>query len=194
MSKRYFDLSEDVYISGRWQLGHPVDPRGQKLDDPWQFRVGQSVHARARIRIPVKRPGTPLDFSHAAFSIPIVHARLASLFTELAPHDVQLIPVEVEAQSAEYFILNATRVVKCIDDPSCEEVEYWMPEDGRPEKTGTYRNVAGMRITPSNVGDARMFRTWGWTVALIISEDIKQALEREGATGTKFVEVTAPDR
>ncbi|MCY1083309.1 imm11 family protein [Archangium lansingense] len=51
---------------------------------------------------------------------------------------------------------------------------------------GLYRAVYGMRIDPSKVGDAKVFRTWRWTVALIVSEEFKEALERIGATGTKF--------
>jgi hypothetical protein len=46
-----------------------------------------------------------------------------------------------------------------------------------------------MRIDPSMVGDAKVFRTWGWHIALIVSEEIKDALERIGATGVKFKEV-----
>jgi hypothetical protein len=46
-----------------------------------------------------------------------------------------------------------------------------------------------MRIDPSKVGDAKVFRPWGWTVALIVSEEIKEALERIRATGTQFEEV-----
>jgi hypothetical protein len=46
-----------------------------------------------------------------------------------------------------------------------------------------------MRIDPSKVGDANVFRTWGWSIALIVSEPLKEALERIGATGTKFKEV-----
>jgi hypothetical protein len=46
-----------------------------------------------------------------------------------------------------------------------------------------------MRIDPSKVGDAKVFRPWGWTVALIVLEEIKEALERVGATGTKFKDV-----
>jgi hypothetical protein len=34
-----------------------------------------------------------------------------------------------------------------------------------------------------------VFRTWGWDLALIVSEDLKQALERQGVTGVKFTEV-----
>jgi hypothetical protein len=111
------------------------------------------------------------------------------LLAELAPHDVQLVPVVIEGHPEEYFILNATRVVKCIDDKASAEVQYWKPEDGRPEKTGKYRAVHGMRINPIQVGDAKVFRPWGWTVALIVSEEIKEALESIGATGVKFKEV-----
>ncbi|GMU10247.1 imm11 family protein [Corallococcus caeni] len=192
MPKRFFKLTDDVYLSGRWELGHPLDHEGRKLDDPWQFRIGQRAQSDERIKIPIKISGKPLDYSHAAFSIPVVHARVASLFTEMAPDDVQLIPVEIDSQPAQHFILNATRLVKCIDDTACEEVRYWTPEDGMPEKVGTYSSVSVMRIDPAKVEGAKAFRTWGWTVALIVSEEIKVALERAGITGTKFTDVTGP--
>lgn len=63
------------------------------------------------------------------------------------------------------------------------------PDDDEPERVGEYRAVHGMRIDPTKVGGARIFRTWGWLVTLVISEDIKQAIEREGLTGATFVEV-----
>ncbi|RKG62993.1 hypothetical protein D7V80_32370 [Corallococcus sp. CA054B] len=192
MPTRFFKLNDDVYLSGRWELGHPLDQEGRKLDDPWQFRIGQRAPVDERIRIPIKIAGRPLDFSHAAFSIPIVHARVASLFTEVAPNDVQLIPVEIDGQPAQHFILNATRLVKCIDDAACEEVRYWTPEDGMPEKVGTYSSVSGMRIDTAKVEGAKVFRTWGWTVALIVSENLKDALAHAGTTGVKFTDVTGP--
>ncbi|WPB76492.1 hypothetical protein KYC5002_46845 [Archangium violaceum] len=102
---------------------------------------------------------------------------------------VQFIPAHVDGHSGPYFILNALRIIRCIDDARSEEVRYWKPEDGQPDKVGEYRVVAGMRIDPSKVGDARVFRPWGWPVALLISEDLKQAMEAEGITGTRFVEV-----
>ena len=49
--------------------------------------------------------------------------------------------------------------------------------------------VRDLRIEPAKVGDARVLRASGWPGPLIVSEDIKQALERLGATGTKFTEV-----
>ncbi|WP_323383025.1 imm11 family protein [Myxococcus dinghuensis] len=46
-----------------------------------------------------------------------------------------------------------------------------------------------MHLDPSRVGQAHVFRVEGWLGPLIVSEDLKQALERLGATGMKFTEV-----
>ncbi|WP_375769337.1 hypothetical protein NR798_00215 [Archangium gephyra] len=37
--------------------------------------------------------------------------------------------------------------------------------------------------------DAHIFRPWGWKVVLIVSEDVKSAMEAEGIAGIKFIEV-----
>ncbi|HLL03488.1 MAG TPA: DUF1629 domain-containing protein [Myxococcaceae bacterium] len=191
MSQRYFDLSDDVYIPGRWHLLSPVGETGQEVD-PWQFTEGQCVEISERLRITLQVEGMPLDFTLAGLGIPVVRVKVASIFEELAPDDVQLVPVEVDGQSEQYRILVATRTVRCIDDQACAEVRYWKPEDGRPDKVGQYRAVYDMRIDPAKVGEAKVFRLWGWTVALIVSEDIKEALERAGVTGLRFKEVTGP--
>jgi len=122
----------------------------------------------------------------------VVTQKVASVFSEMAPGDVQLFPVTVDSRPEPYFLVNVARTVKCIDDEASEEVRYWMPEDGQPERIGEYRVVAGMRIDPSKVGDAKVFRPWGWRVVLIVSEDMKEALERTGATGMDFTDVTGP--
>ncbi|MBJ6765017.1 hypothetical protein JGU66_30000 [Myxococcaceae bacterium JPH2] len=189
MAKRYFDLSDDVHIADRWYLGTPTDAEGHDQGS-WLFMRGEPVEVKSRLRVPFYRAGKPLDFSLAdAGAIPIVHVQVASLLKEMAPDGVQLFPVDIDQQPEQFCLVNVTRLVKCIDDQASEEVEYWMPEDGRPEKTGKYRAVAGMRIDPSKVGDAKIFRPWGWTIALIVSEEIKTALERIGTTGMKFREV-----
>ena len=192
MSNRYFDLSDDVYVPGRWDLGTPIDAQGREVDD-YVFTKGEPATIEGLLRIPLRGgDGEALDFSEAGIGVPLVSARVAAVFAELAPKDVQLIPVEVEAHAEQFYILVCTRVVKCIDDEASDEVRYWKPEDGRPEKTGRYRSVIGMRIDPAKVDDARVFRSWGWDVVLVVSEDIKEALERMGATGAKFNEVTGP--
>ncbi|MDC0708106.1 hypothetical protein POL68_06450 [Stigmatella sp. ncwal1] len=190
---RYFKLSDDMSRQGRWLLGDPTDSQGQEVDDPWQFKAGCPVAIEERLKIPIYHPGSSLDFTLTDVGgAPVVHKRVASIFAELAPDDVQVIPVDVDGLIEPYCILVATRLIRCIDDNASEEVRYWKPEDDRPDKVGKYRAVYGMRIDPTKVGDAKIFRTWGWTVALIVSEDIKDALERAGVTGCQFKEVTGP--
>ncbi len=189
MPKRYFELLDDMSIQGRWLLGTPTDAHGQKVDDPWMFYRGQQLPDMGRLRLPINVPGTALDFSRAAFAAPVVHPRVAAVFSGLAPEEVQTLPVEIEGQSEPFSILVATKLIRCIDDKASRHVEFWQPEDGRPEKVGKYRNVRGMRIDPSRVSDAKVFRPWGWSIALLVREDIKEALERMGATGPEFEEV-----
>jgi hypothetical protein len=190
---RYFKLSDDMDLDGRWLLGDPTDAQGREVDDPWQFTEGCPIRVEERLRIPIDHPGKPLDFSLAGVGVtPIVHERVATIFAELASDDVQVIPVDIDGQPEPYCILVATRTLRCIDDQASAEVKYWKPEDGRPDRVGEYRAVHGIRIDPAKVGNTRVFRTWGWTVALIVSEDIKEALERAGVTGTRFKEVTGP--
>jgi hypothetical protein len=52
---------------------------------------------------------------------------------------VQFLPAQVDGHPEPYFILNPLRVIRCIDDARCEEVQRFTPEDGQPEKVGQYR-------------------------------------------------------
>jgi hypothetical protein len=189
MPRRYFDFAPDMTVRGRWTLGLITDPQGQEVDDPWIFKQGRPIPHPGRLKIPIQIPGKALDLSYAGMGALVVHIRVASVLAELAPEDVQVFPVEVEGQPDQFCVLVATKLVRCIDERASRYVEIWQPEDGRPEKVGLYRDVRGLRIDPSKVDDSKVFRTWGWSIVLIVREDIKDALERSGATGMQFVEV-----
>lgn len=183
---RYFELVDNMDIQGRWLLGKPVDAQGERMD-PWQFSLGRSVDSPSGMRLRLRVPGNPLDYSEASFAIPVVSRRLMELLQGLGVEDVQFFPARVESREEPYFVLNVTRLVDCIDESRCR-TERWKPEDGAPDRVGEYRLVERMRIDPRKVGGARIFRTWGWPV-LIVSEDIKAAMEQEGISGTRFTEV-----
>ncbi|OJT16230.1 hypothetical protein BO221_50970 [Archangium sp. Cb G35] len=197
---RYFKLYDDMSIRGRWDLRFPLfkdggdsgsreDDDERELFDTWRFNEGRVLELERPIRLTMKPAGLALEFSEA-MGTPIVHRRVVSLFERLGlQKEVQFIPVEVEGQTEPWFIFNALRIIRCIDDARCEEVLYWQPEDNRPDKVGQYRDVAGLRVDPEKIGDAHIFRPWGWKVVLIVSEYVKQAMEAEGITGIKFLEV-----
>ena len=188
MTLRYFELSEDVQ-AGTWYLGDPVDEQGQEVEDPWQFRDGRPVSVSGQLTVPIDQQGRALDFSAAGVGMtPVVHVQVASIFAELAPDDVQFIPVCIKGMPDQYVILVATKCILCIDEPR-SRVQFWTAEDGLPEKVGTYYAVDDLHIDVKKVGTTKVFRTEGWNIALIVSEDIKLALERIRATGVRFTPV-----
>jgi len=73
MPTRYFRLTDDVSIPGRWELGVPVAQQGRELDDPWMFKNGVPVHVDGRLKVPIKTPGKPLDFSLAGIGVGLPH-------------------------------------------------------------------------------------------------------------------------
>lgn len=192
MTKRYFELSDDMSSPDRWVLDDTLDAQGQPVGARLYLNAAP-IRFDGRLRVPILHPGSPLDFSFAnSRAFPVVTEKVASTLAELAPDDVQLYPVEVDSRPEPYFLVNVARLVKCIDEATSEEVRYGESEDNLPDELGYYRSVYGMRIDPSKVGDARVFRPWGYPAALIIAEDVKEALERTGATGLDFREVTGP--
>lgn len=186
---KYFDLFFKMAIPGRWILADPVDERGDEIN-PWQFEEGRALNLRGTIRFNQAHPGHALDYTVSPLGVPVVRERVVSIFKRLKLQDqVQFFPAQVEGQTDPYFAMNVLRAIRCIDDTRCEEVRYWKPEDGSPERVGDYSNVVGMRIDKSKVGDAHIFRTAGWWGEIIVSEILKDAMEGEGITGTKFTEV-----
>ncbi len=110
------------------------------------------------------------------------------MLAERAPGDVQLLPADIEGQPDQYLVLVATRLIRCIDE-AASHVRFWKPEHGVPEKVGHYMGMARLRIDKTQVGNAKVFRPEGWSGTLLVSEEIKDALEQLGATGTRFEEV-----
>ena len=116
-------------------------------------------------------------------------ARKLKIYSCAGPNDVQLFPVDVQGQAETYFLMNVARTVRCIDNKASKEVQLYTLEDGRPDRVGEYRSVIGLRIDKAKVGDARVFRPWGWPPPIIVDGEIKEALERSGISGGRFDEV-----
>jgi hypothetical protein len=187
MTQRFFKLNDDVYIPQRWHLDTPIDSQGRKVFD-WGYTCGKPVHMEGRLRIPIDIAGMPLDFTEAGIGIPAVHGKVASMLAKRAAGDVQLIPADIEGWPEQYFVVVATRLIRCIDEKA-SRILFWTDKDGEPDRVGQYRDVRDMRIDEAKVGNAKVFRPEGWEVALVVSEEIKDAMDALGATGTRFQEV-----
>jgi len=184
---RYFKLRDHMAFPGRWLLDGPFDEQGEDIDS-WQFGEGQRVELACVPYFPMSHRGCAVDISQTGLGVHVVHGRVAAILERLCAQDVQLLPARVEGQSDSWFVLNLLRVIRCIDEARCEYVEQWKPEDNRPDQVGEYCNVRGLKVDPTKIGDAHIFRPWGWRVAILVSEPLKLALEEAGITGVKYLE------
>ncbi|HYO56392.1 imm11 family protein [Archangium sp.] len=182
-------MTDNVHVAGRWYLEDPLDDQGREIF-PWQFLQGKILRWEKPLVLPLYRRGRALDFSQTGFNFVAVNGRFVSVCKRLGiQNEVQFIPARVEEHPEPYFVLNTLRIIRCIDEARCEEVSFYEPEDGEPERVGHYRNVSGLKVDPDKIGDANIFRPWGWKVALIVSERVKLAIEEEGLIGPRFMEV-----
>ncbi|WP_233609780.1 imm11 family protein [Corallococcus sp. AB049A] len=124
--------------------------------------------------------------------MPIVSEDVADVFRTLAPDDVQLFPVTVEGEPERYFIINTLKIVDCIDESNCEELQPYDQDDPHPERRGAYRWISRLRIDPAKAEGALVLRPMKFKTAFIVSEEVKNALERIGNLGVSFECVTEP--
>lgn len=186
---RYYELVGDMYAPGRWYLESPLDAEGNSTV-PREFLREGPLSIDSEPVLPVYQPGHALDYTETEIGLIVASQRLIALFERLGLQDeLQFIPAHVEGQSEPYFIVHTLRTIRCIDEARCEEIKFWEPRHGVPEKVGHYRDVGGLKIDTAAVQGADIFRPWGWKVALIVSERVKRAMEEEGITGARFIEV-----
>ncbi|WP_375759621.1 imm11 family protein [Corallococcus exercitus] len=185
-----------VMLAGvpQWLLESPTRDSGESFDEPWMFTVGRVLPDPGPIDSQISYPGERRSFVLAGVEeTPIGSEAVANVFREFALGDVQLFPVSIAGESERYFVVNAIKLMDCIDEERCLEVQHY-PPGSFPEFAGEYRWIYGLRIDPSKTEGAQVFRLKKFKTAFIVSEDIKNALERVGNLGLSFDRVTgAPE-
>ncbi|MCP3062235.1 hypothetical protein LXT21_25940 [Myxococcus sp. K38C18041901] len=177
----------------QWLIETPTRESGEAFDEPWMFADGRQLENPGKMKARISTPGAKRTFVFSAIEkTPLVSGPVANVFRVLVPDDVQLMPVSVQGESEPYFLVNATKAVDCIDEARCQEIQHDDADDGVPEFEGQYRWIYGLRIDPSKAEGSHVFRLKKFKVALIVSEEIKDALEQVGNLGVSFERVTGP--
>jgi len=190
----------------RWFLASPYDPAGSEIDsriftcgNPVEIQLASGVPSRLRTRyyensvearmpltIPVGQAGDEVDFNFCAFDMVVTPRVFNKELEKLVGKAIQRIPVTVEGKGDKYEILNVCDVVRCVDEAKTEYIEKWTAEDGRPDRTGTYRSIGGLKIDPAAARGHHIFRVYDWEIALIVSGEVKKLLEVRKITGLGF--------
>ena len=187
---QFFRVTDDIDLRGRWHLRSPVTGSGSVLD-PRIFTYARPVDVAGPLRLPLRRPGKPMDFTLADFGMPVAHRALAEHIESIAPGAVQRIPVTVEGESEPYEILNILPEVYGLDEDA-SEIMWWTEADERPEKIGQYRMITHTVIDPARAGDALFFRLGGWKIEIICSARFQSSLARGRYSGLVFQQLASP--
>lgn len=86
---RFFKLSDDVTVPGRWNLDEVCSPNGDEppLADGLHYPNGGLVAV-------VAQKGMALDFCITSFGVPIARSRTAEAIAAVAGRDIQRLPVQ----------------------------------------------------------------------------------------------------
>lgn len=179
----YFRLEWDPDFPNPWWLGkvvsetNPIDCR--------IFTYGVKAEISGPLQVPITDPGTELELTFAAFSVPIATRKIADIFEKLAAECLQRFPVRVGECSDRYEVLNVFRTFEAIDRQR-SVFALWEPQDGRPDKLGTFRKFDRMLLRRDIEPPPHLFRLSGWEVALVVSDTLMDALGGTNLRGVKF--------
>lgn len=180
--KAYFKLGWDPDFPRPWCLGEvaceasPIDCR--------IFTYGKSVAPPGALTVPITKHGVMLKLSFAAFDVPVVSREVGEIIGTFAADAVERFPVKVGDIVDRYEVLNVTCRHDAVDR---ERSRYllWGPEDGRPDKLGTFRQLYPM-VFRRDIQPPHIFRVKEWEAALIVSAELMEALGGAGLEGAKF--------
>ena len=184
---QYFRLIDDMSMRMRWRwhIGEVFLPDGTEPDLTGGIRLEDTRPLRADVH----HIGHVLDWCRTSFGVPIATKALADTISSIVGPDVQCIPVTISGQSGR-MVINALRLIRCIDEQRSEFQKYTEGNPIRPDLAGHYESVPKMVLDRSAIRpDAHFFRIMYWEVALIVSEVVKDAMERVGCYGAEFVEL-----
>jgi hypothetical protein len=182
-------LDDNVNYADRWYLDEPLAKTGEEIDARL-FGYGEPYDGVAPAIVPIQYKGKQVAFTLAAFDMPVVSTKVANIVRAVCVPEVQWFPVIVDDGMHGYEIMNAICVEDCVDEEASEVLK-WRPEDGRPDKTGQYRSITKLLISPRRVANRHIFRVKGWEVALIVSDRIKAELCAVEDLGIRFEPVSA---
>ncbi len=169
-------------LPGCWHLDVPIEKSGKEIDDVWAPTAGRRLDEKSfhGLTVPIQYEGTPLDFTLAAFNIPIVTKSLGDGLAKICPDDIQLIPVKVAKQRKKYYFLVTTKIVSCFDFEGSE----WDGDEDNP------KNVAGvwdLKIDTKKIRKpVQLFRIREWKIPIIINDVIRSYFDRKSFSGLEY--------
>ncbi len=196
---RYYLIQDDMWLdesSDRWifdRLKHEGPSANYEYVDPPAEFMEPCIYP-----VDLYRIGKATDFSFTMDSgnIPIVSEKVVLALKGLKEIDepyrfVVFERVEVENYKITdpYFVMIIETQLDCVDEDRSDFQIFEENDPVRPDLAGNYRGFFNLVIDPSKVGDHHIFRIKKHLSSIIVSEVVKERIEKVGATGIVFESV-----
>lgn len=180
---KFYRILVDPKATARWYLKAPMDQQGREIDARL-FTQGLPFDGSPTLCIPLRRQGEEVDINFADFDMLVVSKEIIDDIALDFNLSIQRIPAEINGK-IDYEIVNPLELVSCIDENESDYLK-WTENDGRPEKIGKFRMFTKLQIKKNLPINSHLFRVTEWPVALLVSEALKERIERRHASGVVF--------
>ncbi|MHC9543445.1 MAG: suppressor of fused domain protein [Vulcanimicrobiota bacterium] len=163
---------------------------------PWDLLHGRKIEKwNIRNHALCLKDGIREDFVLSTVLVPIHSARLKTFIEEIAPGEVQYLPLKIYKDGREeiegYYIGNVLRIVDCVDR---EQMHQDSESKARlPGRSGKLNEKDSIVLNPALVGDAKIFRLKDWEYVLIVRDDVVKEIKKAGFSASRFSRMKMTD-
>lgn len=189
---KYYRLRDDINFSSRWYLGDV-----QHVDN-WLYRNPPvDFMEPGRGSLEIYQDGKEMDFTLTErYAVPIISGDFVEALSGLDEvdkpyHYVVFNEVEIldKPVSKSYFAMIIETQLDCVDESKSDFKKYAINDPVRPDRAGEYSAFFNLVIDPSKTEGKHIFRVKKHLGAIIVSEEVKNRLEKAGVTGAVFESV-----
>jgi Immunity protein family (Imm11) len=166
---------------------------------PWELRAGRYIQNWDPETTAIyDEAGECPDFPFASDLLPVYSPRLRAVMEDLRVDGIQYLPLRIRGQISGreipgYCLVNYLHLIDGLDRER-SSYQFWTKEnllfwEKRPSMLGTFRDVKKPVLVASRIRDFQVFRLWGWSVMVVVREDVKNAIEAAAITGCWFTEI-----
>jgi hypothetical protein len=186
----YWELLDDIYsFPERWQLG---DIEGLSN---WVFTYPKRDDAEPRIckgilSVKIAKNGEPLDYTMAGYAfVPIVSNMAAAILEKVGGVEFYDIDFASPVDTTGFKIMRVLNAVDCLDERESDFKIRQSDDPVRPDLAGDYYGITHLVLNAARIGDAGIFRLSRALHYLIVSDRVKELLEKGGVKGAYFLPI-----
>ncbi|MCW9715922.1 imm11 family protein [Avibacterium sp. 21-594] len=183
---KYYRLSEDMEILNKWYLGEIND---SLYIEQWGFTMFPHYSIDKEMSVPIEIHGIKTDFTeNLVYGVPILSPKAKDV---LLHYDIIFSAVNVLDNGrffSTYYAIGVD-IIDAIDEEKSKYIKYKKDDPVRPDREGDYKYFDKIVLNSSKIDGKHIFRIKGYSIYLVISEELKLRIESAGLTGFYFEEI-----